>query len=55
MAEQNASAGRRQKAHQRFQQCRLAHAIVAQDSDELTFIDGEADPVEYRNAAITRS
>src|SRR5216683_2894607 len=46
------SAGRRQKAHQRLEQRGLAHAVMAENSDELALIDGEADPVEDRNAAV---
>jgi hypothetical protein len=45
-------AGGGQEAHQRFQQRRLAHAVVAENADELAFTDGEADAVEDRNAAI---
>ena len=45
-------AGRRQEAHQRLEQRRLAHAVVAENSDELALVDGEADPVEDRNAAV---
>ena len=50
--EAHAPAGRRQKAHQRLEQRRLAHAVVAENADELALVDREADPVEDRNAAV---
>jgi hypothetical protein len=48
-------AGCRQKAHQRLEQCSLAHAIMAENSDELAFVHNEADPVQNRNATVTRA
>ncbi len=30
------------------EQCRLAHAVMTQNSDKLAFVDGEADPIEDR-------
>ena len=48
-------AGRRQKSHQRLEQRRLAHAVMAEDSDELADLDGKAHPVEDRNAAVARA
>jgi hypothetical protein len=48
-------AGRRQKAHQGLEQRGLAHAIMAKNSNELAFLHNEADPVQDRDAAITRA
>jgi hypothetical protein len=55
MAKHHAPAGCRQNTHQRFQERRLAHAVVAENADEFALVDGEAHPVEDRNAAIPRS
>jgi hypothetical protein len=47
-----AAADERQIAHQRLQQRRLAHAVVADDADRLAGGNGQAHAVERRNTPV---
>ena len=51
-AEADGPFGQRNLADQRLEQRRLAHAVVAEDADDLVIADGEIDAGEHRNAAI---
>ena len=46
------TAACRQKAHDRLEQCRLAHAVMAENADDLAVIDMKVDAVQHRYAAI---
>ena len=46
------TGGNRENAHQRLQQCGLAHAVVAQNPNDLTFFDREVNPMQYGNTTV---
>ena len=49
------SAGRGQQADDGLEQGCLAHAVVADDAERLSFVDSQRDAVQYRHIAVPRA